>query len=97
METVYTSPDAIEKEVIGKLIFPLDEVLDSVEKQKKRMHDAEQGMLLGNNHKGKVSISFKDAESVKMVQTTIWGVTDSSIILKSGMSIPLRRVINIEI
>jgi hypothetical protein len=38
-----------------------------------------------------------DAEGVKQVETTIWGVTDSRVILKTGMGIPLHRILNVKV
>lgn len=82
----------IEKEVIEKLHFPENEVLDLPEEKAKRRYDAERAMKLGNSFKDKVKIVFEDAEGIKMAETTIWGVTEKMLLLKRGMMIPLHRV-----
>ncbi|HTA84166.1 MAG TPA: hypothetical protein VK783_14575 [Bacteroidia bacterium] len=96
MEIIYSSPDTIEKDSVAMLHFPLDEVLRTEDEMKQRRADAERGMLLGNLYKSKVIIIFKDGETVKQVETTIWALTDKRIILKTGMGIPLHRIIKIK-
>jgi len=97
MQIIYSSPDVIEKDNVALLNFPVDEVLTSNDEIKQRKADAERGMVLGNTYKGKVKIVFKDGEAVKQVETTIWAVTDKRVILKTGMGIPLNRIIKIKI
>jgi hypothetical protein len=85
----YSAPYLIEKDNIASLHFPNQEVLISPEEIKQRKTDAERGMILGNTDKSKVKILFIDDETVKQVETTIWAVTDTRVILKTGMGIPL--------
>lgn len=49
-------------------------------------------MSLGNLEKVKVKIFFEDDKSKIYVETTIWGVTDESVILKQGLVIPNKRI-----
>jgi hypothetical protein len=93
----YSVPYIIEKDNIDSLHFPTSEVLESSEEITQRKVDAERGMLLGNTYKGKVRILFIDDESVKQVETTIWAVTDTRVVLKTGMGIPIHRIIMIKI
>jgi hypothetical protein len=86
---------AIEKELIEQIHFPAQEVLSSPEKVNNRLALAQKARLLGNSHKGKVKIVFEDTEGRKVVETTIWGVTDKYLLLKRGMSLPLHRVLDI--
>jgi hypothetical protein len=86
------TPLSIEKENISKLRFPLKEVLKSALEIGQRMADLHRGLLLGNIHKGKVKIIFEDGDSVRQVETTIWALTDSRVILKQGLGIPLCRI-----
>jgi hypothetical protein len=46
---------------------------------------------LGNEHKGKTSISFVSSEGIVQVETTIWSVRDKELSLKGGISIPLAK------
>lgn len=86
------TPLTIEKENISKLRFPLKEVLKSALEMGQRMADLHRGLLLGNIHKGKVKIIFEDGDSVRQVETTIWALTDTRVILKQGLGIPLCRI-----
>ncbi len=86
------NPIAVQKEQIAALKFPAEEVLHSPDDIRLRQKQIEQAMLLGNNYKGKVKIVFEDAEGLKQVETTIWGMTDKRIILKSDLVIPFHRV-----
>ncbi|MGP8217774.1 MAG: hypothetical protein ACLQQ4_19570 [Bacteroidia bacterium] len=92
----YFIPKPIEKEYVAGLHYPTREVLSTPEEIQQRREDAERGMVLGNNYKSKVKILFKDDESVKQVETTIWAVTDTRVILKNNMAIPLHRIIKVK-
>jgi len=82
----------VAKEDISFLHFPKVEVLINAQQQKERDALILRAMKLGNGAKSKVSIIFEDTDGVKKVETTIWGVTDTNIILKRGTIIPIRRV-----
>lgn len=84
--------EIIEKESINVLSFPESEVLDNVEDRKNRFNELTRAMLLGNLEHLKTKIFFEDNQSKKVVETTIWGVTDQKIILKQGMVIPIHRI-----
>jgi len=86
-----------EKENIANLIFPNNEVLASPKEISKRRMDIERGLLMGNGFRSKVLIYFRDAEKLRKVETTIWGVTDVRVLLKNNTSIPLQRIVKIEI
>jgi hypothetical protein len=47
---------------------------------------------LGNLEHSKTWILFEDNQSKKMVETTVWAVTDESVILKRGVGIPINRI-----
>lgn len=83
---------AIGKEAIEKLNFPEQEVLLTQEQINSRLYEAERATKLGNYFKDKVKIIFEDSEGMKMVETTVWGVTDRKLILKRGIALPLYRV-----
>lgn len=87
-----TIPQSVNKELIPDLKFPADEVLSSPEAIVKRKADLERALALGNLEHSKVKIVFEDAETVLMVETTVWGLTDKRVILKQNVFIPIHRV-----
>jgi len=96
MFTDFITSLPVEKEYIGNLYFPVQEVLSSQDEIKQRKADAERGSFLGNGYKSKVLIYFKDIEGLKHVETTIWAVTDKRVILKNNVTIPLHRIIRVK-
>jgi hypothetical protein len=91
-----TGFEKIEKEKIENLKFPATEVLsDVVEIQNRRSH-LERALSLGNLEHTKIKIFFEDDSSCKVVETTVWGVTDKRVILKQGLVIPINRIHSVE-
>ncbi|MCC7301741.1 MAG: hypothetical protein IT233_03770 [Bacteroidia bacterium] len=85
----------VPKEKIPYLEFPNAEILQNPEEIKKRRSDLERALSLGNLEYVKVKITFQDNIGCKAVETTVWGLTDKRVILKSGAVIPIHRVIAI--
>lgn len=83
----------IQKEDVPGLEFPQEDVLKDAGEIKKRRSDLERALSLGNLEYIKVKIQFRDAAGNKAVETTVWGLTDKRVILKSGAVIPIHRVI----
>ena len=83
------SPTLIEKELIPELKFkkPLD-----VEQSPNLMSKLIEATRLGNNHKGKMRISFIADEGLKSVETTIWATGAKFICLKGGIWLPISRI-----
>jgi hypothetical protein len=90
-------PEVVEKEQIVNLRFPAEEVLVSDDKIKERRAELEKALKLGNIEHGKIKIIFEDTEGIKLVETTVWGLTDKRIILKQGVLIPIHRIHEIKI
>lgn len=84
--------ELIEKEEIAKLLFPSQDVLQELEEKIKRKVELERSLTLGNLEHTKIKIYFEDNTGKKIVDTTIWGVTDSGVILKQGVVIPIHRI-----
>lgn len=84
--------EKIEKENISGLKFPNTDVLIDKEKINDRTADLNRALSLGNLDQHKIKIYFEDSISLKMVETTVWGVTDKRVILKQGVVIPINRV-----
>ncbi|MBW1298279.1 hypothetical protein [Aquimarina litoralis] len=91
----FRSIPAIEKEDIKFLRFPNQEVLQNKKDKNCRSINVKRAMRLGNLEHGKVKIIFADDQGTKKVETTIWGVTEKSVILKQSTVIPLRRIISV--
>lgn len=92
METSYTSPTLISKEEIVNYHFPTQDVLQTADDRIRRKIDLERSTSLGNLEHCKIKIVFEDTTGVKQVETTVWGLTDNAIILKSGVGIPINRI-----
>lgn len=86
------SPLSIEKESIVGLKFPDNDVLSTKDEIKIRHSNLERALKLGNLEHNKIKIVFEDADGVKQVETTVWGVTDKRVILKQGVLIPIHRI-----
>ncbi len=82
----------IDKEDIGLLKFPKTDVLEDITEIKTRLSDVNRALSLGNLEHSKIKIFFEDTESKKVVDTTVWAVTDKNVILKQGVMIPIHRI-----
>ena len=84
--------ESIEKETIQLLSFPQSDVLETLEEMQQRHLDLHRALALGNLEHSKIRIYFEDNQSKKVVETTVWAVTDQRVILKQGHSIPINRI-----
>jgi hypothetical protein len=50
---------------------------------------------LGNEFKGKTTITFETSEGLRTVQTTVWSLTDKYIVLKGGVTVPLNSIVEV--
>lgn len=87
----------VEKETIGDLNFPTAEVLTTSTEEKQLQDELARAIALGNLEHHKVKIFFEDDKQKKVVNTTIWAVTDRSIVLKQNVVIPIKRIHKLEI
>jgi hypothetical protein len=90
-----TTFELIDKESISALNFPKVDVLNDKEEKASLKSELDRALSLGNLEHVKIKIYFEDDKSKKMVETTIWGVTDSRVILKQGVVIPVNRIYKI--
>ena len=88
-----TDFEIIEKEDIETLSFPHEDVLEDQEDINQRNSELRRALSLGNLEHSKIKIFFEDNKSKKVVETTVWAVTDNSIILKKGVNIPINRIL----
>ncbi len=89
--------ELVEKEKIESMRFPSTEVLQDVVSKTEREQNLNRALTLGNLEHSKIKIYFEDEAGRKIVETTVWGVTDKRIILKQGVVIPIHRVHAIDI
>ena len=82
----------IDKEDIALLKFPKTDVLNDDQEIKTRLGEINRALALGNLEHSKIKIFFEDSESKKVVDTTVWAVTDKNVILKQGVMIPIHRI-----
>lgn len=91
-QTISTS-----KEFLYLLKFPKEDVIDTKSEKRQRCFQLIRAMRLGNLFKNKVTISFRDAQDRLMkINTTIWGVTQQSVILKKGVLIPITSIVSVD-
>jgi hypothetical protein len=67
-------------------------VLQDKEAIHQRNSDLNRAQALGNLEHSKIKIFFEDNHSKKVVETTVWAVTDNSVVLKKGVEIPINRI-----
>lgn len=89
--------EVIEKEKLTELRFPQNEVLQDPAAMAERQLQLERALSLGNLEHAKIRIYFEDDAGRKMVETTVWGVTDKRVILKQSLVIPINRIHHISI
>ena len=87
-----TTFETIEKENIHSLRFPNNDVLQDKDAIFQRNSDLNRAQSLGNLEHSKIKIFFEDNQSKKMVETTVWAVTDNQVVLKQGIGIPINRI-----
>ena len=87
-----TQQHSVTKEEINSLVFQMKEVLINDEERNNRRYDLHKAMILGNAYHYKVRIQFETADDMKWVETTVWYATDSFVMLKGGISIPVRCI-----
>lgn len=87
----------IAKELIPHLHFDRTiEVLESKMDRRARNRMLYFAMILGNNYKSKVRITFESAEGIREVDTTVWMATEETVMLKGGVSIPVGCILKVE-
>ena len=87
----------IPKEHIPALRFPKQPLVIPDEQRRAIMQKLADATRLGNAEHGKCRILFEDDEGLKAVETTIWTFDPDHIVLKYGMTIPVSRVVSVDI
>jgi len=92
-----TTAQIIPKEQISSLRFPRQPLMLSQSERTGILLNMEEATRLGNTEHGKCRIVFQDDEGLKAVETTIWTFDPENIVLKYGMTIPVARVVSVDI
>lgn len=87
----------VKKEGIVSLKFNNEEVLASKQDQENRSEVLKKARVLGNLYKQKVIICFKDNVNTKHTLATVWHADEEHVSLKGGATIPVKRILKIEI
>ena len=87
----------VDKADLLSMSFTHIEVLTSTKDQVKRKINLMKSLTLGNLYKQHVHLSFKDKGGVILKTTaTVWAVTESYVILKGGLHIPIKSISEID-
>ncbi|MFN6038139.1 MAG: hypothetical protein ACK452_06705 [Bacteroidota bacterium] len=89
--------EPIQKEHIPYLKFPDEDVLLDADKISERYHALQYAMRFGNSLKHKVAILFKDINDLKTVETSIWYADNQFVVLKGGVVLPVKRIMNVKL
>ena len=92
-----SSATLIPKESIPSLRFEKKECLPNEADRIDRKMNLEKAVILGNTYKKKVRITFETETGAKIVETTVWAVTERNILLKSGVYLPIGAIIDVDL
>ncbi len=81
----------IEKEEVSNYTI-VPAFVDNTEHWQKELQYATR---LGNEFKGKTTITFETTQGPRSISTTVWSVTDRYLQIKGGQNIPLNSIIEV--
>ena len=82
---------------IKEFVFPQDDVVKDVRRKSLRRYNLRRAMALGNLYKRRVKVYFRTVDGyMKRVEATVWAVGEDFISFRSGISIPIKSVEQIE-
>ena len=90
-----TNIQIVEKKQIKYLSFPKEDVLSNKSEKINRFVKLHRILYSSDLDCKKVEIIFYDDVNLKKIETSITGVTDTSVILKSSTIIPLARIVSV--
>ncbi len=84
-------------ELIAKEEIPSFKFLEAPAEERHVVKEKLNGAVrLGNEFKSKSFITFQTDQGPKKIETTVWSVTEKYLQIKSGVSIPLSSLIDIQ-
>ena len=87
----------ISKEQLNNILFYKNDVLDETLQRQLRKDKLQRALVLGNIEHNHVKITFKNREGdLQQVEATIWSVSEDHILLKYGIFIPVRAIVELE-
>lgn len=89
-------PELVEKERIPMLVPVKQDVLPGEESRRSRMQQLMWFLKGGNAFKVKAKIIFQTLEGLKSVHTTIWGVSETHVALKGGVTLPVHAIVEVQ-
>jgi hypothetical protein len=95
METLQQAVQ-ITKEQIQDCLFPTQDLHQNNEELNLLKIKLDHAAKLGNNFKSKCKLYFMDNDGLKVVETTIWASCEKNIIIKYGIMIPIRRILDVK-
>lgn len=85
----------VQKENLAEITFSQSNISNPKEKME-LMQKLKKSEMLGNAFKNKCKIYFNALGGLKVVETTIWMVSNEFINLKGGQTIPVSSIQDIE-
>jgi hypothetical protein len=65
--------------------------------RQKRLNSLNRALSLGNLFRGKVNIVFMTSSGLlQQVETTVWSLSEDFILLKGGIFIPVKAILDLE-
>jgi len=95
-ESILIDPILVDKTSISTFTFPEDSIHNSEIETKNLMIKLKVAASLGAMKK-KCKIFFEDSIELKVVETTVWSISEENVMLKAGISIPLKRILHVTI
>lgn len=87
----------VQKEHLQGLHFLKSEVLTENILRQRRQYNLNRALILSNLDHNKALITFKTEENyIFKVEATIWAVTEDYILLKGGVTIPVRSIVDLD-
>lgn len=87
----------VRKEKIEALRFRPEEVLQSADARRHRFETLQKALSLGNVYRQKVIICFMADTTVHHTLGTVWYADEQHVSLKGGATLPVNRILKVEI
>lgn len=87
----------LQKEELQAVNFQKIDVLADGSARQKRMINLRKALSLGNLFHSKVNIVFMTSSGLlQQVETTVWSMSEDFILLKGGVFIPVKAILELE-